>query len=207
MGDPSGGPARIGHREKRRGRGRPAATVHEEAVMEYSRQKVTVYGDDIVYQFSRTTNGKRTVRRTVRGVHKRYGKEFGYIQFQDREDVLVARHEYMGTWRTFGSPAWDRPYYAAIDWTGRILAVIPSFNHRVAVNDFYDLLRTLGWWDEWDAWNEAGQPVGLSQPVDDDAPWERLDDGLGFGHPTIRYGSESSTIGGGYRRTPVELQA
>lgn len=52
-----------------------------------SNQKVTIYGDHIGYQFSRTTAGKRTIKTAV------FTDEIGahYIQFRGRPRVLVVR--------------------------------------------------------------------------------------------------------------------
>lgn len=68
-------------------------------------QEVTIYGDHIGYQFSRTTNGKRTVKTTVRNIHWGiWGVDeaehlFGEIKWHDREAILVVlRLESIGWW-------------------------------------------------------------------------------------------------------------
>lgn len=57
--------------------------------------EVRIYGDHIGFQFARTTNGKRTIKTTVRNIRKGiWGIDeaehwFGDIKWHDRDAVLV----------------------------------------------------------------------------------------------------------------------
>lgn len=68
-------------------------------------QEVTIYGDHIGYQFSRTTNGKRTIKTTVTNIRKgiwgvtEEERWFGDVKWHDREEILVVlRLESIGWW-------------------------------------------------------------------------------------------------------------
>jgi protease II len=70
-------------------------------------QEVTIYGEHIGFQFSLTTNGKRTVKTTVRNIRKGiWGIDeaehwFGDINWHDRKNVLVVlRLESISWWTT-----------------------------------------------------------------------------------------------------------
>jgi len=59
-------------------------------------QRVRVKGDLICYQFSRTTNGRRTVRRTVKNLRQLDDKIIGEIEILGRR--VKAERQYNDYW-------------------------------------------------------------------------------------------------------------
>ncbi len=77
------------------------AGIEEVEVERLSSQEVDVIGSVVGYQFSRTTNGHRVVRRAVRNLRwvRDHAEAEGEIIFYGRR-VLVRQTEYFMPWRT-----------------------------------------------------------------------------------------------------------